>query len=220
MSSWTSQLGTGHPGWLTVPLQVPAKAARPDGAGAEDGPGAAGVVAGGLGACECCGGRTEEPAGPGPERDVPVVPLLDVGRARGRRAGAAEPGAATACGPLRPPGEPSLTGRDRKAMPAATAPTSTTSATAPPTKGFLGVRWPPRGGAPPRGGGPGGPGMAAARRASCPPAIGPAPAGSPGAGTAADAGAARTRSPVFGIQGAEASALDHSGGSGTDASAP
>ena len=45
MSSWTSQLGAGHPGWLTVPLQVPAKAARPE--GAEDGAGAAGVVAGG-----------------------------------------------------------------------------------------------------------------------------------------------------------------------------
>src|ERR1022692_3065025 len=214
MSSWTSQLGAGHPGWLTVPLQVPAKAARPEGAGAEDGPGSAAFVAG-DGACECCGGRPGEPAGTGPEPDVPaVVPSLDVGCALALRVGAFEPAAATACGPPCPPGESSLTGRDSRVMPAATAPTSTTSATAPPTRDFFDFPW-PSWGAPPRGGGPGGPDMAAARRASCPPALGPASSGPPGTGTAADAGAARTRSPVFGIQGAEASALDHSGGART-----
>ena len=95
MTSSTDQLGTVHLGWLTVPLQVPSKAARPDAGGAVDGPtaarGVAGEVTGVRGAVVPDPGPAVEPDDPGPDSDGSAgLPCAFVGCGRAWCVGAAE----------------------------------------------------------------------------------------------------------------------------------
>src|ERR1022692_828060 len=143
MTSRIVQLVTVPPGWLTVPVQVPPKAARPEGGGAADELAATGDVADGWGVGEPGCDRVAEGDGCGPGGDeVPGASWAAAAgctRVRGPRADG--PCAATACG-LRCL-MPGRAVRGNKAIPTANAATSSRTTGRPPTNVILGgFRWP------------------------------------------------------------------------------
>src|SRR5713226_6308360 len=133
MTSSTVQLGTVQPGWLTVPSQVPPKAARPEDAAAADVLGTGGVVAGGCraddgpgrpGVVEAAGAPGADAAGWVAARDTVAAGLRTAG-ACPRRCAAPAPGRA---------------GPGSRAMPTDATATSTTTPAVQPSTAFLGRR--------------------------------------------------------------------------------